>query len=104
MILSFSQRYLHNQRLVSYVVSEHNDNALAIKIFGRATKAILAASHHCSTAIIVLQNKANILEAAGMTQSICRIAHRIDSPMAGLWGHLKRGILVAIYQPACGSM
>ena len=85
---------LYDRRIVSYVVSDHNDNPLVYKTFERAVEANPDAHplFHSDRGF-QYTNRAfhHMLEQAGMTQSMSRVAKCIDNgPMEGLWGILKR--------------
>ncbi len=85
---------LYDRRIVSYVISERNDNALVFKTFDRAAKANPDAHplfHSDRGFQYTNRTFHHKLEAAGMTQSMSRVAHCIDNgPMEGFWGILKR--------------
>lgn len=85
---------MYDWRIVSYVLSERNDNPLVYKTFDRAVKAnpgakpLLHSDRGFQYTSRVFHRK---LQKAGMTQSMSRIAHCIDNgPMEGFWGILKR--------------
>lgn len=85
---------LYDRRIVSYVLSERNDNPLVYKTFDKAVKANPGAHplFHSDRGIQytnrVFHHK---LQQAGMIQSMSRVAHCIDNgPMEGFWGILKR--------------
>lgn len=85
---------LCDRRIVSYVLSEHNDNPLVYKTFEKAVKAnpnahpLFHSDRGFQYTNRVFHAK---LEKAGMTQSMSRVAHCIDNgPMEGFWGILKR--------------
>ena len=85
---------LCDRRIVSYVLSERNDNPLVFKAFDKAVKANPDAHplFHSDRGF-QYTNRAfhNKLVQAGMTQSMSRVAHCIDNgPMEGFWGILKR--------------
>ena len=85
---------LCDRRIVSYVLSECNDNPLVFKAFDKAVKANPDAHplFHSDRGF-QYTNRAfhNKLVQAGMTQSMSRVAHCIDNgPMEGFWGILKR--------------
>ena len=85
---------LCDRRIVSYVLSERNDNPLVFKTFDKAVKANPDAHplFHSDRGF-QYTNRAfhNKLVQAGMTQSMSRVAHCIDNgPMEGFWGILKR--------------
>lgn len=85
---------LCDRRIVSYVLSEHNDNPLVYKTFDRAVKTnpeahpLFHSDRGFQYTNRVFHHK---LIQAGMTQSMSRVAHCIDNgPMEGFWGILKR--------------
>ena len=85
---------LCDRRIVSYVLSERNDNPLVFKTFDRAVQAAPDAHplFHSDRGF-QYTNRAfhNKLVQAGMTQSMSRVAHCIDNgPMEGFWSILKR--------------
>lgn len=85
---------LCDRRIVSYVLSERNDNPLVFKTFDKAVKANPDAHplFHSDRGF-QYTNRAfhHKLVQAGMTQSMSRVAHCIDNgPMEGFWGILKR--------------
>ena len=76
-----------DRRIVSYVLSERNDNPLVFKTFDKAVQANPDA-HPLLHSDRGFHHK---LVQAGMTQSMSRVAHCIDNgPMEGFWGILKR--------------
>ena len=85
---------LYDRRIVSYVISEHNDNPLVFKTFDKAVKANPDAHplfHSDRGFQYTNRTFHHKLELAGMTQSMSRVAHCIDNgPMEGFWGILKR--------------
>ena len=85
---------LCDRRIVSYVLSEHNDNPLVFKTFDKAVRENPNAHplFHSDRGF-QYTNRAcrRKLVQAGMTQSMSRVAHCIDNgPMEGFWGILKR--------------
>lgn len=85
---------LCDRRIVSYVISDRNDNPLVHKTFERAVKAnpdahpLFHSDRGFQYTNRVFHHK---IEKAGMTQSMSRVAHCIDNgPMEGFWGILKR--------------
>ena len=85
---------LCDRRIVSYVLSERNDNSLVYRTFGKAVKAnpdahpLFHSDRGFQYTNRVFHYK---LQQAGMTQSMSRVAHCIDNgPMEGFWGILKR--------------
>ena len=85
---------LYDRRIVSYAISEHNDNPLVFKTFDKAV-AENPDAHPLfhSDRGFQYTNRAfhQRLEKAGMKQSMSRVAHCIDNgPMEGFWGILKR--------------
>ena len=85
---------LCDRRIVSYVLSERNDNPLVFKTFDKAVQAAPDAHPLLhSDRGFQYTNRAfhHKLVQAGMTQSMSRVAHCIDNgPMEGFWGILKR--------------
>ena len=84
---------LCDRRIVSYVLSEHNDNSLVHKTFEKAVKANPDA-YPLLHSDRVFQYTSRIfhykLQKAEMTQSMSRVAHCIDNgPMECFWGILK---------------
>ena len=82
-----------DRRIVSYVISERNDNPLVFKTFDRAVKAnpdahpLFHSDRDFQYTSRVFHQK---LVQAGMTQSMSRVAHCIDNgPMEGFCGILK---------------
>ena len=85
---------LYDRRIVAYVIRDSNDNPLVYDMFDAAIKAnpdahpIFHSDRGFQYTNRVFHTK---LEAAGMTQSMSRVAHCIDNgPMEGFWGILKR--------------
>ena len=85
---------LYDRRIVSYVLSEHNDNPLVYKTFDKAVQAnpdahpLFHSDRGFQYTGRAFHHK---LQQAGMTQSMSRVAHCIDNgPMEGFWGILKR--------------
>ena len=85
---------LCDRRIVSYVLSERNDNSLVYKTFDKAVKAnpdahpLFHSDRGFQYTGRVFHQK---LVQAGMTQSMSRVARCIDNgPMEGFWGILKR--------------
>jgi len=85
---------LYDRRIVSFVISERNDNQLVFKTFDKAVRANPDAhSLFHSDRGFQYTNRTfhHKLEKQGMTQSMSRVAHCIDNgPMEGFWGILKR--------------
>lgn len=85
---------LFDRRIVSYVISDHNDNPLVFKTFDKAVKANPGAHplFHSDRGFQYTNRTFHTkLVEAGMTQSMSRVAHCIDNgPMEGFWGILKR--------------
>ena len=85
---------LYDRRIVSFVMSERNDNPLVFKTFDKAIKANPDAHplFHSDRGVQYTNRKFHHkLEKQGMTQSMSRVAHCIDNgPMEGFWGILKR--------------
>lgn len=85
---------LYDRRIVSYVISDRNDNPIVFKTFDKAVQANPDAHplFHSDRGF-QYTNKTffHKLEKAGMKQSMSRVAHCIDNgPMEGFWGVLKR--------------
>lgn len=85
---------LYDRRIVSYVISDRNDNAIVFDTFRAAVKANPDA-HPLFHSDRGFQYTSHVfhqmLEDAGMIQSMSRVAHCIDNgPMEGFWGILKR--------------
>ena len=85
---------LCDRRIVSYELSERNDNPLVFKTFDKAVRAnpdahpLFHSDRGFQYTNRVFHQK---LVQAGMTQSMSRVAHCIDNgPMEGFWGILKR--------------
>lgn len=85
---------LYDRRIVSYVISERNDNPLVFKTFDKAVAANPNAHplFHSDRGFQYTHRAFHQrLEKSGMTQSMSRVAHCIDNgPMEGFWGILKR--------------
>lgn len=85
---------LYDRRIVSYEISDHNDNPIVFNTFKAAVKANPGAHplfHSDRGFQYTNRTFHHMLEAAGMTQSMSRVAHCIDNgPMEGFWGILKR--------------
>ena len=85
---------LYDRRIVSYVIRNSNDNPLVFDTID-AAKAANPGAHPLFHSDRGFQYTNRVfhakLEAAGMTQSMSRVAHCIDNgPMEGFWGILKR--------------
>ena len=85
---------LCDRRIVSYVLSERNDNPLVFKTFDKAVQTnpdaqpLFHSDRGFQYTNRAFQHK---LVQAGMTQSMSCVAHCIDNgPMEGFWGILKR--------------
>ena len=85
---------LYDRRIVSYVISDRNDNAIVFDTFKAAVKANPDAHplFHSDRGFQYTSHAFHyMLDDAGMTQSMSRVAHCIDNgPMEGFWGILKR--------------
>lgn len=85
---------LCDRRIVSYVLSDRNDNTLVFQTFDKALEANPNAHplFHSDRGFQYTNRQFHQkLEAAHMTQSMSRVAHCIDNgPMEGFWGILKR--------------
>lgn len=85
---------LYDRRIVSFVIRDSNDNPLVFDTFDAAVAANPDAHpiFHSDRGF-QYSNRTFFykLEAAGMTQSMSRVARCIDNgPMEGFWGILKR--------------
>ena len=85
---------LYDRRIVSYVIRDTNNNALVFDTFDNAISNNPDAHPLChSDRGFQYTNRIfhNKLEAAGMIQSMSRVAKCIDNgPMEGFWGIIKR--------------
>lgn len=85
---------LYDRRIVSHVISEHNDTPLVYKTFDKAVAANPDAHplFHSDRGFQYTNRSFHYkLEQAGMRQSMSRVARCIDNgPMEGFWGILKR--------------
>lgn len=85
---------LYDRRIVSYVIRDNNNNSLVFDTFDKAIANNPCAHPLChSDRGFQYTNRTfhNKLEAAGMTQSMSRVAKCIDNgPMEGFWGIIKR--------------
>lgn len=85
---------LYDRRIVSYVISDRNDNAIVFDTFKAAVKANPDAHplFHSDRGFQYTSHAFHyMLDDTGMTQSMSRVAHCIDNgPMEGFWGILKR--------------
>jgi transposase InsO family protein len=85
---------LYDRRIVSYVIGDSNNNPLVFDTFDAAIAENPGARPLChSDRGFQYTNRVfhAKLEAAGMTQSMSRVAKCIDNgPMEGFWGILKR--------------
>lgn len=85
---------LYDRRIVSYVIRDNNNNALVYDTFDKAIGSNPGAHPLChSDRGFQYTNRVfhNKLDAAGMTQSMSRVAKCIDNgPMEGFWGIIKR--------------
>ena len=85
---------LCDRRIVSYVLSERNDNPLVYRTFDKAVKAN-PDTHplfHSDRGFQYTNRAFHYkLQQAGMTQRMSRVAYCIgNGPMEGFWGILKR--------------
>ena len=85
---------LCDRRPVAYVIGDSNNNALVFETFDMAV-AVNPNAHPIFHSDRGYQYTSRTfhqkLEAAGMTQSMSRVAHCTDNgPMEGFWGILKR--------------
>ena len=85
---------LYDRRIVSFVISNSNNNALVFDTFDAAIAGNPGATPLCHSDRGYQYTNRTFhakLEAAGMTQSMSRVARCIDNgPMEGFWGILKR--------------
>ena len=85
---------LYDRRIVAFVLRDSNDNPLVYDTFDAAVAANPDAHplFHSDRGFQYTNRTFHAkLEAAGMTQSMSRVAHCIDNgPMEGFWGILKR--------------
>lgn len=85
---------LYDRRIVTFVVSERNDNPLVFKTLDKAIAANPDAHplfHSDRGFQYTNRTFHHKLEQVGMVQSMSRVAHCIDNgPMEGFWGILKR--------------
>ena len=85
---------LCDRRIVSYVLSERNDNPLVFKTLDKPIQANPDAHplfHSDRGFQYTNRTFHHKLVQAGMTQSMSRVAHCIDNgPMEDFWGILKR--------------
>ena len=85
---------LYDRRIVAFVIRDSNDNPLVYDTFDAAVAANPDAHplFHSDRGFQYTNRAFHAkLEAAGMTQSMSRVAHCIDNgPMEGFWGILKR--------------
>ena len=85
---------LYDRRIVAYVIRDTNNNPLVFDTFDQAIANNPGVHPLChSDRGFQYTNRVfhNKLEAAGMTQSMSRVAKCIDNgPMEGFWGILKR--------------
>ena len=84
---------LYDRRIVSYVISDSNNNALVFDTFDKAIAGNPNAHplYHSDRGYQYTSRTFHAkLEAAGMTQSMSRVGRCIDNgPMEGFWGILK---------------
>lgn len=85
---------LYDRRIVSYVIGDSNNNPLVFETFERAIAENPGATPLChSDRGFQYTNRVfhAKLDAAGMKQSMSRVAKCIDNgPMEGFWGIIKR--------------
>ena len=85
---------LHDRRIVSYVISDRNDNPLVFQTLDKAmaeNPEVRPLFHSDRGFQYTNRTFHTKLEKAGMTQSMSRVAKCIDNgPMEGFWGILKR--------------
>lgn len=85
---------LCDRRIVAFAIGNHNDNKLVFDTFDAAVQAepdahpLFHSDRGFQYTSAVFHQK---LRAAGMKQSMSRVAHCLDNgPMEGFWGILKR--------------
>ncbi|MGM0123636.1 hypothetical protein IGI37_001008 [Enterococcus sp. AZ194] len=85
---------LYARRIVSFVISDRNDNSLVMNTFHQAVKSEPKAHplmHSDRGFQYTSRQFCNRLKNAGMKQSMSRVSHCIDNgPMEGFWGMMKR--------------
>lgn len=85
---------LYDRRIVSFVIGDSNNNSLVFDTFDTAVNENPGATplFHSDRGFQYTNRSFHArLEAAGMTQSMSRVAKCIDNgPMEGFWGILKR--------------
>jgi transposase InsO family protein len=85
---------LYDRRIVSYIIRDWNNNALVFDTFDAAVEKCPNAHplFHTDRGFQYTNRTFHAkLEAAGMTQSMSRVAKCIDNgPMEGFWGIIKR--------------
>lgn len=85
---------LYDRRIVSFIIRDSDNNALVFDTFDKAIKENPGATPLCHSDRGFQYTNRTFhakLEAAGMTQSMSRVAKCIDNgPMEGFWGILKR--------------
>ena len=85
---------LYDRRIVSFVISDSNNNALVFNTFDKAMKAnpnVHPLFHSNRGFQYTNRTFHTKLEKAGMIQSMLRVARCTDNgPMEGFWGILKR--------------
>lgn len=85
---------LYDRRIVSYVIGDSNNNPLVFDTFDKAVAANPGAKplFHSDRGFQYTSRIFHAkIEAAGMSQSMSRVAKCIDNgPMEGFWGILKR--------------
>lgn len=85
---------LYDRRIVSFIISDRNDNPLVMSTFDAAVKAEPKAHplfHSDRGFQYTSRQFAARLKKHHMRQSMSRVAHCIDNgPMEGFWGILKR--------------
>lgn len=85
---------LYDRRIVTYVIRDNNNNALVFDTFDQAIAENSGAHPLCHSDRGFQYTSRSFhkkLEAAGMAQSMSRVAKCIDNgPMEGFWGIIKR--------------
>lgn len=85
---------LYDRRIISYIIRDSNNNTLVFDTFDAAVKSNPEAHplFHSDRGFQYTNRTFHAkIEAAGMTQSMSRVAKCIDNgPMEGFWGIIKR--------------
>lgn len=95
---------LYDRRITAYMLGERNDNALVFQTFDKAVDASPDANplFHSDRGFQYTNRAFHArLEAAGMTQSMSRVAYCIENgPMEGFWGILNESGITGGVSPA----